>query len=188
ALAVGNIEAVLAVGVQDQVHAVGLAGHDFERAGGRRAVAVGAGVVAHGEVVGIVPQGAEGVAVVIAHDLALGAERAAAAGRAVTGVEREQIGRTVVLGLLFRGVAVVLVGGGDLRHVETERVGRAGAVRRVGEVRVVGQQAGGVDGVVVGLRVLLGVEGRLADRVGRVGIGAEIMVERDVLAIDDDQV
>ena len=128
---------------------IGLAGDHVDRAGRRRTIGVGIGVVAHREVLGVVPESGDGVAVEIAHHLAVGAESADAAGGAATGEFREQVVLAVVIGLLLGCIAVVLRLRVRLRAVETERVRGTGAVRRVGEVRIVEQQA-----VVVGQEVV----------------------------------
>ena len=47
------------------------------------------------------------------------------------GVEREQVHHSAVKGHLLRRVVVVLIVGGSLRAIQTERIGRAGAVGRI---------------------------------------------------------
>ena len=64
------------------VTAVGLAGDQVDRARRRRPVGVGIGVVAHGEVLGVVPQRGDGVAVIVAHHHPGGTESTDAAGGA----------------------------------------------------------------------------------------------------------
>ncbi len=100
---VGNVEAGLAIGIKNNVHAVQLTGDGFQSAGSRRAVTVGAGVVAHGEVLGVVPHAGHGVAVEVTHYHAGRTEHARSAGRAYAGIERKQIGRAIVKGLLLGG-------------------------------------------------------------------------------------
>ena len=95
-------------------------------AGSRRAVGVGIGVVAHREMLRVLPHRGDGVAVEIAHHLAFGAESAGAARRAPAGIFGEQIGLAAVIGLLLGGIGVVLVGGVGLGAVEAERLGGVG--------------------------------------------------------------
>ena len=90
------------------------------------------------------------------------------------------------------GVSVVLVGGGGLGEVETEGIGGHGllsAYRRgvVGAIQVgIGSdQAGIADVVVRDRRASRGGEGGSAGVIESVGIGAEIVIERDVFAEDD---
>ncbi len=186
ALRVRHVVAGVAVCIEDDLHAVGLAGDDFQRTRRGRAVTIGAGVVAHREVLGVVPERRNGIAVVIAHDRAGRAERAGAAGRAFTCVKREQVSRAVVFGLLLRRIGVALVSRGHLGDVQTERIGGARAVLRIQKVRVGGQKTGMLDRIDLGLRNCLGVEGWLADRIGGMRLGAEVVVERNVLTVDDD--
>ena len=193
AVAVGNdaaavIGAVLlqriAVG---QDHAVGLAGDEIDGARRRGAEGGRIGVVAHGEVLGVVPQRGDGVAVVVAHHQTLRAEGAGAALGAAAGVQREEVHGEVVIGRLLGGVAVVLVGGAGLGDVEAEGLGRVGAVGGVGLVGVAGQEVGAGERVDVGGCVRGRREFRLTGRIGRFRIGGEVVVERDVLLEDHDK-
>ncbi len=158
-------------------------GH-VHRAGGGRAEAGVPVVVAHRVVLGVVPQPGHGVAVVVVHDDAGRAVLDAAAvgrGRGL-GLLDEHVHLPVVLGLLLRGVAVVLVGG--------ERLG-VGQPLRVVLVRVVRQQRADRAALLRDLRVQA-VDGRGARlggergavRVRRVRVGAEVVVERHVLVED----
>jgi len=107
---------------------------------------------------------------------------------------REEIHQALVEGLLLVAVGVVLVTGRGLRTVEAEGVDRVGAVRRVAGIGVVCQQ----DAFRLAVhqcaepvhrgRIVGRVEGRFAFWVQRNRIGREIVVERDVLLEDDDQV
>ncbi len=190
ALPVTDVVRILAQGERlvrgrHQLHAIGLAAHRFERARGGRAVGVGISVIAQGEVLRVVPQRGDGVAVVVAHDLALGTEGAHAARRRRAGVFREQVSLAAVISLLLGGVGVVLVGGGGLGAVETVGLGGIGAVGGVGEVGVVAQQIG-ADQIVDRRRARLGGERRFARRVGGRGIGGVVVVERHVFLIQHD--
>ncbi len=174
-------------------HAVGLARDQVDRARRRRAERGVVRVVAHREVLGVVPHRGDGVAVVVAHHQARRVEdrrrvrrqRTAERVAAGAGVFRIEINEAAVQRLLFRRVVVVLVGRGGLRRAEAERVGRAGAVRRIGRGRVAAEQrpAQAVDG----RRVLGRDERRLAAQVQGVRVGAEVMIEGDVLLEDHDE-
>ena len=149
--------------------AVGLAGDEVQRAGGGRAEGRAERVVAHREVLRVVPQRRHGVAVVVAH-------RQRLVG-AVARELREAVHQPAVERLLLGRVVVVLVADDRFRAVDPERVER---------VRVFGQQVFGQP--VHAGRVRRGVERGLAGRVGGVGVGPEVVIERDVLLEDDDQV
>src|SRR6185437_16104608 len=62
----------------------------------------------------------DGIAVIVAHHLSLGAKAAGAALRALAGIEREQVHGAVVKGSLLGLIAVVLVGGRRLGAIEAE--------------------------------------------------------------------
>ncbi|MET4151919.1 hypothetical protein ABIC08_003315 [Bradyrhizobium sp. RT9b] len=179
ALAVGDRRR----GADDVLRAIGLAGNHRERALRRRTESVGPGIVAHGEVLGVIPEGGGGVAVEIAHDLTVGAERTGAAGGAAAGEFRKQVFLAVVHGLLLGRVGVVLRARVGLGAVEAERIRRAGAVGRA-VVRIVHQQMR-VGEIVDLRRMRLRHEGDRARRIGRVRIGREVMIERAVLVEDD---
>lgn len=188
----GQCKAALTIGdgatvSNDRLHAVGLAGDDVDRAGRRRTVAVGVGVVVERVVLGIIPHRSDGVAVKIAHHLALGAERAGRARCAAARVQREEIGLAVVIGLLLGRVGVALRLGVRLRPVDTERIGGIGAVRRVGEVSVVVQQKRIRREVVDAWHRMGGIERRFAGRVARLRIGREVVIERNIFAEDHDK-
>ncbi|ABA52723.1 hypothetical protein BURPS1710b_A2343 [Burkholderia pseudomallei 1710b] len=167
------------------LHPVGLAGDHVQRARRRRAVGRRVCVVAHREALRVVPQRGHRVAVEVTHHLAGRAERARAAARAVARVFREEIGETVVVRLLLGGVRVVLIGRRGLCAVEAERIARARAVRRIRRVRVRGEQQ--ARQAVDRRRARRGAERRLARRVRGVRVGAEVVVERHVLAVDHDE-
>jgi hypothetical protein len=154
---------------------VRLAGDQVEGAGGRRAERRAERVVAHGEVLCVVPERGHGVAVVVAHHLATGlAARAVAA----TDLLDELVHQAVVEGQLLVLVVVVLISGLELRAVEAEGLNGVRVVRS--------EQA--VVQAVHGRRVFRRRESRLVQRVRRVRIGGEVMVERDVLLKDHDEV
>ena len=88
----------------------------------------------------VVPKGGDGVAIVIAHHHALGAEGAGAACGGVARELREQVGCAIVIGLLLRRIGVVLTSRIHLRAIDAERIGGAGAVGGVGEVAVIVEQ------------------------------------------------
>ncbi len=132
---------------------------------------------------GVVPEGGDGVAVEIAHHLPVGAERADAAGGAAAGVFRKQVFLAVVDGLLLGRVGVVLRTRVGLGAVETEGIGRAGAVGRV-VVRIIDQHVGG-DEIVHLRRMRLRNKWNRPRWVGRFRIGSKIMIERAVLVEDD---
>ncbi len=118
----------------------------------------------------VVPHRSDGVAVVVAHS----------AGRpehfiVATQLLHKLVHQAAVRGCLFIIVVVVLVAGH--RHAW----GNAEWVRFVG---IVGNQAGGQESVGF-RRVFLGLEGCLPRQVKSVGVGSEVMIERDVLLKDD---
>src|SRR6185437_15027890 len=100
------------------------------------------GVVVEGEMLGVIPERRDSIAVIVAHHLSLGAEAAGAALGALAGIEREQVHGAVVKGSLLGLIAVVLVGGRRLGAIEAEGFGRIGAVPGIGRIAVTGQQAG----------------------------------------------
>ena len=158
----------------DRVAVAVTAGGHVERAGrGRPEVRVVV-VVAHRVVLRVVPQPGDGVAVVVVHD---DAGRAVLTGAQVLlGVLDEHVHLAAVERFLLRRVAVVLVAG--------QRLG-GGEPLRVVAVRVVLEQARRQ--AVHLRRARFGVEWR-AIRVGRVRVGAEVVVEGLVLAEDHDEV
>ncbi len=161
----------------DRDHAVGLARDQVQRAGGGRPVGGVEGVVGQRVLLGVVPHAGDGVAVVVVHGQARRAVQAAGAG--VLGrVLHEQVVLAAVERQLLRRVAVVLVAGQQVRG------GQPG--RRV-EVRVLRQQTRRGLGVDLLRGVLRGRE-RRAVGVRRVRVGAEVVVERHVLVVDDHQV
>jgi hypothetical protein len=134
----------------------------------------------------MVKRWADGVAVEIAHHLALGGERAGAGRTAFAGEFGEQVRTARIIGLLFGGVGVVLVGGVGLAAIQPER-GRGGGAVGGGGVGIARQQPG-VGQRVGARRAGGGGEGGLTGDVGGLGVGREIMVERDVLVEQHDEV
>src|SRR6185312_12187763 len=130
--------------------AVGLTGYQVKGAGGRGAEGGAVGVVAQREGLGVVPQGRDGVAVVVVHHQARQAHVRGTAGLHVREFH-ELVHQAAVEGLLLRAVGMVLVAG--------QRLGTVDA-RRVGAVRVVRQQE--LAETVHARRAGAGVEGRLA--------------------------
>ena len=161
---------------------IGLAADQVDRAGRGRPELGVVGIVVQRVVLGVVPQRRDRVSVVVVHDDPVGAIvalvgerrlRAAATGGVLDELVHEA---HVIRGLLGR-VAVVLVTGHCLRAVQA--CGQIG-VRVGGQQRVV--QA--VDVRSTRSRLEL----RLVGRVGGVGVGAEVVVERDVLVEQHDHV
>src|SRR5580704_1374262 len=113
-------DSAAAVLVRDDT--VGLTGNQVQRAIGRGTKVGVVGVIAHGEVLSVVPQGGNGVAVVIPHGQTGRVNDTAAARRRArdTNVGREQIHQAFIEGQLLRRVIVVLVVGSRLRAVEAE--------------------------------------------------------------------
>ncbi len=164
---VGGLLAGLRV---DRVAAVGLAGDQVERARGGGAVGAAEEVVAHREALGVVPQGGDGVAVVVVHHQAgLGEHRRLAV--LDVRVLDELVHLAAVEGELLVLVGVVLVAGDGLGRAEPLRVGAV----RVAVEQVVGE-AVDLRGAGLGGELHLVVGG-----VGRVRVGAEVVVEGDVL-------
>ena len=105
-------------------------------------------------------------------------------GGPATPVLREQVHQTTIKGQLFRRVIVVLIGGGRLRAVQTERVVAPAPLAgfRFGLRRQQPREA--IDARRVGQRGKL----RFARGVGGDRVGAEVVVEGNVLLEDHDQV
>ncbi len=162
--------------------AFGVAADQVDRAGGRRTELVAVGVVVQRVVLSVVPQCGHGVAVVVIHDDAAGTVGAAVFGvgraaRAAGGLLDEHVHLPVVLGFLLRGVAVVLVAG--QRFVAAEALG-------VELIRVVFQQR--FAEAVHRRRARGRRERRFSGAVGGIRIGAEVVIERDVLREENDDV
>ena len=186
--------------------AVGLARDQVDGAGRRGAELRGVVIVVQREMLGVIPQGGDGVAVIIAHHQRLAAD---AGRRRTRGSDegRETIHPPIVIGAFLRAFVVPLIRGQRLGRRQAERVRRPGAV----DLAVVGRCR--IGGVAVGIVVeeiqarerremMVHVERggeavdlrrarrrhelRLAGQVEGVRIGAEIVVERDVFLEDDD--
>src|SRR5580698_2853544 len=172
-------------------HAVGLAGDQVQRAvGGGTEVRV-IRVVAHCEVLRIVPVSGDGVAVVVAHHETGGIENrrsalSAGGGAAQAGVLRIEVHAAEVVRLLLGRVVVILVRGGSLGRREAERIRCAVAVQRIRGGRVIGEQRAGK--AVDRWRVLCGRPVAFALQILGVGVAAEVVVERNVLLKDHDDV
>ena len=136
-------------------------------------------IVAHGEMLRVVPQRGHGVAVVIAHGDASGTGNlgAASARGGRTGVLREFIHQAVIECGLFRlvGVGVVAI---QRRLTTVEPEGR----HRIG----IAVQQRVTEPVHAG-RIVDGDEARLARRIGGMGVSAEIVIERIILLEDHDE-
>ena len=156
--------------------AVGVAGHQVDRTRRRRPEVAAEEAVGHREVLGVVPQARDRVAVVVAHGQA-GSTEEAAAGVDADALD-EQVHGTAVVSPLLGGVVVVLVAGQRLVGAEAERLVEVGVLLQL--LRR--------DQVVVLGRVLLRLELGAAALVGRLGIGAEVVVVGDVLVEDHDHV
>ena len=100
--------------------AVGLAGDQVQRARGGGAEDGAEVVVAHGVVLGVVPDAGDGVAVVVVHGQAGAAVLVGAAGVAAGELD-ELVHRAAVVGLLLGAVVVVLVAGDGLRRARAAR-------------------------------------------------------------------
>jgi hypothetical protein len=163
--------------------AFGVTADQVDRARGGRTELVVVGVVVQRVVLGVVPECGDGVAVVVIHHDAgtavFGAVFrfayfvAAAAG----GFGDEFVHQPVVVGFLLRRVAVVLVAG--QRFVVSEAF-------RICFVRVFVQQA--FAETVDRRRAREGGEGRFPGPVHGVRVGAEVVIERDVLREENDDV
>ncbi len=113
ALAVGNdvvdgVGGIGAVARRETGRAVGLAGDQVDRAGRGWAEGRAVGIIAHREMLRVIPQRCDGVAVEIAHHQALGVEDASAAGAGRAGVLRKQVHLAAVEGRLLGAVGVIL--------------------------------------------------------------------------------
>ncbi len=148
------------------------AGDEVERAGRRRAEDGVEVVVAHRVMLGVVPERRDRVAVeIVHHDLGV-ALRPGGAHRL-----DEAVHEPAVIGLLLLAVAVIHVAGGGLG---------AGQPLGSGGIGIGGEQRPFEP--VDGRRAGQGVESGLAGRVQRVRIGAEVVIEGDVLLEDHDEV
>ena len=141
------------------------------RPDGRRAEVGVVRVVAHREVLRVVPHGGDHVAVVVAH-------HRSSCRRSRCRACDEVVHEPAVVGALLVRVVVILRVLLVLRAVEPERLRRVWVVRR--EQRLVE--------AVHRRRVVAGCEGRLARRVRRDRIRREVVVEGHVLLKDHDDV
>ena len=129
AVAVGDDRAAGVEGVDD---AVGLAGDEVDGTGSGGAEVGAERVVVHGIVLGVVPEGGDGAAVVVTHGEAGGGGDGGGSGGGGHGGaigaadgHGEEVHLAVVVGGLLVGVAVVLVGGNGLGTGEAEGVAGA---------------------------------------------------------------
>ena len=153
-----------------------LAGDQVDRARRRRSEVAAEVAVRHREVLGVVPHARHRVAVVVAHGQSRRTEQGAASVDA--DVLDELVHGAEVVGPLLGRVAVVLVARHRLLGAEPERLVEVGVLL----------QLLGRDQVVVLGRVLLRLEPGAGALVGRLGIGAEVVVVGDVLVEDHDHV
>src|SRR5258708_3868818 len=117
---------------------VSLARNKVQQTRSGRAKAGAIGIVAHGEMLRVVPQSCDRVAIKVGKVQTCRAADASARWWR-TGLpyeQREQIHNSVVEGLLFCLVAVALVPCDGLRTIQPKRISGAGAVRRI-QVRIV---------------------------------------------------
>ena len=131
-------------------------------------------IVTHREMLGVVPQRGDRVAIVVAHHQALALAGVEAGGRTHAHGLDEPVHGAGVERLLLVGVVVILIAGGGIPMTEPERLHR---------VRIVIEQTSGkqsVDERGAGLR-----RKRRPVGIRRVRIGGEIVVEGDVLLKDD---
>src|SRR5262249_2274109 len=139
----------------------GIAGNQVQRARSGWAEGGAVRVVAHGEVLRVVPEGGDGVAVVVAH----GAELAeVGVGAADDGAVVHQ---AAVKRALLVGVVVIFVGGDGNAGRNAEGIDGVG---------VVVEQARSLKGVGA-RRVVLGMKRSFTGQIGRVGVGAEVVIE-----------
>src|SRR5437588_2092532 len=151
-----------------------VAGNQIQGAGSGRTISGAEGVVAHGEVLRVVPKSSHGVAVVVAHG----------AGRAKDSVVAAQflyelIHQSAIRGCLLVSVVVVLIAGHRNAAVNAKRIGEIGVVFEQAGIQAIGVRcrAGGraeIDG-----SVIIG---------GGQGIGPEIVVIGNVLLENHDDV
>ncbi len=123
----------------------------------------------------VIPQGGDGVAVVVAHHQAGSVECASPARTRGSGVLRKQVHRQLVERGLLGGVGVVLIRRCSLGQIQTERIGGAGAIAGIGGVRIRGDQRAAQP--VDGRSARRGGELRLTGRIGGRGVGREVVIE-----------
>ena len=144
ALAIGDGVAIGVGAVDGQADAAGVTRNQVDRTRAGRSERGPERVVAHCELLGIVPQAGDGVAVVVIHDI-IGLAGLAGVARAARRADRrhELVHGAAVKGLLLGVVVVVLIAGEDVvdvRGVEPAGVRLVPAGVLVG---VVGQQGPG---------------------------------------------
>src|SRR5579872_1990048 len=145
---------------------------------GRRAEYRGKEVIAHGEALRIVPEGGNGIAVVIRHNDSISQSIGIARRRGRSEGVDELIYGAAIVGLLFIAIIVVLVANGGLR---------ARQPRRLSGVGVMGQQRLGQP--VNRRSIWRRGERRFAgSRVGGVRIRREIVIKRNIFLKDYDDV
>src|SRR6202040_1867553 len=117
-------------GAADGDYSASLPRDQVKRARGRRAEGRVKRIVAHRKVLGVIPVGGGGIAVVITHHEALAfsvVETAAAAAQRCW----KQVHQTQIKRHLLRSVVVVLVAGCSLAVAQTKRVDRIRGVGRI---------------------------------------------------------
>ena len=132
-------------------------------------------VVAHRIELSIVPQGSYGVAVVVAHRQIVDHRTVHRINRA--GELDEHVEQAAVVSLLLIHVEVRVVAGESLRSIEAEGIDEVEVLSR-------DQTADTVRRRRIGERVEFGLE----RRVGGDGIGGEVMIERHIFVVDNDQI
>ena len=176
-----------AAGIHIGRDAIGLARNKIDGARRRRPEIGVVGVVAHRVMLRVVPKRGDGIAVVVPHGQSGGGDNRTARRRRTCGADRRREGvhQTVIEGHLLRGVVMILIRGRSFAAIEAEGIGGAFGVRRVGGVGIVAQQ--GTLQAIHRRRPGGGNEARLAPRIGRNGIGREVVIEGNVLLEDHHQ-
>jgi len=124
-------------GVVDDSCAVGLTGDEIQVAESGWPERSAEEVVAEGEVLGIIPDGGDGVAVVITHDEPFALPEIVAVGLGGAVQVHELVHQSVIHGFLLVGVAMALVADDGLRARQPERLHRVGIVRQQGTAQSV---------------------------------------------------
>src|SRR5258707_8625417 len=155
-----------------------VAGNQIDGSGRGRTKGGGERIVAHGKVLGIVPESGDGVAVEISHHVCLRAGQSPIGSRTITDGLHEQVHVAAIESALLVSVVMVLVASSGMRTVQAERIYL---------VRVVIEQSGCEKPIHRGCTASRN-ESRLARRIGGERVGPKVVIKRYVFLEYDDEV